>query len=116
MLVPGSSLQYEFLEFRNINRTPVHSTTMDPGTPVLRIRVRDIDAALTRLGTVGVRVWSAGGEPVTVAPGNNTQRFAITTGLDNIYIQVVQQNPHPVRAAAVARHPGADLWTCHIGS
>jgi predicted enzyme related to lactoylglutathione lyase len=88
--VPGSSFQYEFFEFRRIDTKPAKSTTIDPGTAVLRIRVRDMDSTLARLSKAGVRVWSAGGEPVTVGQGN-TQRFAITTGLDNVYIQVVQQ-------------------------
>ena len=89
--VPGSSLRVEFFEFRGIDRKPVQSTTRDPGTPVLRLRVRDIDTTLKSLGAAGVKVWSAGGEPVFVGNANGGQRFAITSAPDNLYIQVVQQ-------------------------
>jgi len=90
-VVPGSSTQLEFLEFRGIDRQPApQSTTRDPGSPVLRLRVRDTDTMVKSLAAVGVKVTSTGGEPVAVTANNNTQRFAMTSAPDNLFIQIVQ--------------------------
>jgi catechol 2,3-dioxygenase-like lactoylglutathione lyase family enzyme len=98
-IVPGSSTRVELLEFKGIDRKPTpQTTTRDPGTAVLRVRVGDANEAIAKLAGVGVRVTSTGGMPVDVVGGRNQQRFAITSAPDNLFIQVVQQMPRPTGA------------------
>jgi catechol 2,3-dioxygenase-like lactoylglutathione lyase family enzyme len=93
-LVPGSSFQVEFLEFAGIDRKPVHSSAPhDPGSPVLRLRVRDVDSVLKALGSAGVKVASAGGEAVKIGNPASGQPAAITAFPDNLFVQVLQQAP-----------------------
>jgi catechol 2,3-dioxygenase-like lactoylglutathione lyase family enzyme len=92
-LVPGSSFQVEFLEFKGVDRKTFTSVPRDPGTPVLRLRVRDVESILGKLSSVGVTVASKDGQFITLTNPNGSQRFAITNGPDNLKIQVVQQLP-----------------------
>jgi predicted enzyme related to lactoylglutathione lyase len=95
-LVPGSSLQVEFLEFRGVDGKPVHSVPHDPGSAVLRLRIRDMDSMVKNLAATGVKVASTEGVPVFVGnPNGGGQRFAITSAPDNLFVQVVQQVQRP---------------------
>ena len=98
-IIPGSSTRIELFEFKGVDRKAVpQSTTRDPGSPVLRLRVKDTNEMIQRLAAVGVKVTSTGGEPVDVAGNAASQRFAITSAPDNLFIQVVQQIPQAPRA------------------
>jgi len=99
MTVPGSSTEVNLVEFKGVDRKPTpQSTTRDPGSAVLRIRVKDANDSIRKLAAAGVKVTSTGGEPVDVAGGNGGQRFAITSAPDNLFIQVVQTLPRPAAA------------------
>ena len=89
--VPGSSLQVEFLEFKGVDGKPVHGTQHDPGAAVLRLRIRDMDSMVKSLKGVGVKVVSAGGEPVFIGNPANGQRAAITGAPDNLFVQLLLQ-------------------------
>ena len=52
-LVPGTSFQVEFLEFKGIEQKPAHLAIHDPGASVLRLRVRDLDHILNALKSDG---------------------------------------------------------------
>ncbi len=91
--VPGSTVHVGFNEFRGVDRRPVHSTPHDPGTGVLRLRIRDMDSMVKSLAANGVKVASTGGEPVLLTLGNNTARYAATGFPDNLFVQIVQQLP-----------------------
>jgi catechol 2,3-dioxygenase-like lactoylglutathione lyase family enzyme len=92
-LVPGSSFEVAFLEFKGVDRKTYTSVPRDPGTPVLRLRVRDIESILGKLSSVGVTVASKDAQFVTLTNPNGAQRFAITNGPDNVKIQLVQAVP-----------------------
>ena len=53
-----------FMEFKDIDRTPLHTRIQDPGTAILQVGVRDIDATVKALKAAGVTVISKNGEPV----------------------------------------------------
>jgi hypothetical protein len=93
MPVPGTSFQVSFLEFKDIDRKPVHGRPRDPGAAVLRLLVRDVDAAVKQLDTVGVKVASAGREAVSVPGGAVRARAAILSAPDNLFVQVFQPAP-----------------------
>jgi len=94
-IVPGTAFHVSLLEFKGIDRMPVHSRPQDPGSPVLRLRIKDMDATVKALEAVGVHVASHEAEPVTLKGAANTQRFAITGAPDNLFVQVVQQVATP---------------------
>ncbi len=97
-IVPGTSFEVEFIEIHGLNRRHVRSRPRDPGSAILRLRVSDVDSTVKALDTVGVKVVSTDGVPVTVAGAANTQRFAMTQTPDNFFVQVVQQIPNPARS------------------
>jgi len=94
-LVPGTTFQIEFLEFAGIDRKPVHSRPRDPGSPLLRLLVRDLDSALKATASAGLTVASHEAQPVTLVNPNGGLRAAIAAAPDNLLIQLLQQLPKP---------------------
>ena len=94
-LVPGTTFQIEFLEFNGIDRKPVHSRPRDPGSPLLRLVVRDLDSALKAVTSAGLKIASHEGNPVTLVNPNGGLRAAIAAAPDNLFIQLLQQLPKP---------------------
>jgi hypothetical protein len=94
-IVPGTSFQLEFLEFKGGDRKLVRSRLQDPGSAVLRLLVRDVDAIVKRLDLSGVKIASAGGEVITLPGGATTIRAAITSVPDNLFVQVLQAATPP---------------------
>jgi catechol 2,3-dioxygenase-like lactoylglutathione lyase family enzyme len=85
-LVPGTSFQVEFFEFKGIDQRPAHLAIHDAGASVLRLRVRDIDGIVKALKAAGSPVVSSGGEVVSVG----RSRAVIVRELDNLYLQPMQ--------------------------
>ena len=98
-LVPGTTFQVQFLEFTGIGRQPVHSRLRDPGSPLLRLLVRDLDSILKALNAAGVAVASHAGQPVTLVNPAVSLRIANASAPDNLFVQLVQQVPKPEPAA-----------------
>ena len=94
-LVPGTSFEVTLTEFRIAGKQHLQSRVRDPGTSMLRLRVRDMDSILARAKAVGLVVASKDGQPVTVMGANGGQRIAILDGPDNLKIQFVQAIPKP---------------------
>ncbi len=69
--VPGSSVHWEFIEFKNVDRKPFHLNTSDPGAPVFSLRVRDVDATLKAVHAGGGMIVSIGSQPIKVGSGRN---------------------------------------------
>ena len=64
--IPGTKVSMAFLEFKDIDRKPIKSRAQDPGTPMLQLRVRDVDAVAKAWKASGGEIVSANGEPVTM--------------------------------------------------
>jgi hypothetical protein len=62
-LVPGSSVTLSLLRFSGPGRTTRRTRLQDPGTPMLQLRVRDIQGITTAWKAAGGEVISTGGEP-----------------------------------------------------
>ncbi len=92
-VVPGTSFQVQFLEFKGIDRKPVHSRPQDPGSAVLRLVVRDADSTVKLLDAAGVKVASAGGQIVKLPGANANLQAAIVAAPDNLFVQVLQNGP-----------------------
>jgi predicted enzyme related to lactoylglutathione lyase len=83
--IPGTSVRLSFIEFKGIDRKPMHTRVQDPGTAILQLRVRDVDAAVNKLKAGGATVISAGGEPVTL--GN--RKLAIVRDPNNLFLELL---------------------------
>jgi hypothetical protein len=94
-LVPGTNFQIEFLEFSGVDRKEVHSHPRDPGSPLLRLVVRDLDSALKAVTSAGLTIASHESQPVTLVNPNGGLRAAIAAAPDNLFIQLLQQLPKP---------------------
>jgi catechol 2,3-dioxygenase-like lactoylglutathione lyase family enzyme len=63
-MIPGTKLPMEFIEYRGIDRKPVTGTTIhDPGVPIMRLVVRDIDAVARNLKALNVPIVNWSGMP-----------------------------------------------------
>jgi catechol 2,3-dioxygenase-like lactoylglutathione lyase family enzyme len=90
-MIPGTSVMMAFMEFKDIDREPLHSRVQDPGTPILQVGVRDIDATVKALKAAGATVISKNGEPVL----NGTSKFCIVRDPNNLYLELFQRGPRP---------------------
>jgi len=64
--IPGTAVTMAFLEFKDIDRKPIKTRTQDPGTPILQLRTRDVDAVAKAWKAAGGEVVSTNGEPVAM--------------------------------------------------
>jgi len=67
-VIPGTTAPIAFYEWKGMPRKPFHLRVPDPGAPAMCLRVRDLDAVLTRMRAAGVPVLSAKGEVVQFTP------------------------------------------------
>jgi catechol 2,3-dioxygenase-like lactoylglutathione lyase family enzyme len=94
--VPGSTLNVELIEYKDIDRTPTRPRFQDPGTGNLLVTVRDLDIALARLEQAGAKVITVGGKPATIA-GN--LRVVFLQDPDGFVIELNQPTPLPPPSA-----------------
>ncbi len=84
-IIPGSATRLTFIEFKDIDRKPLHARVQDPGAAILQLRVRDVDDAVKKLKAGGATVISTGGVPVSL--GN--RRLAIVRDPDNLFLELL---------------------------
>ena len=87
--IPGTSVTMAFMEFKDIDRKPLHTNIQDPGTAILQVGVRDIDATVMALKAAGVEVISKNGGPVL----NGKSRFCMLRDPNNLYLELFQRGP-----------------------
>ncbi|HVV43686.1 MAG TPA: hypothetical protein VHC72_00725, partial [Bryobacteraceae bacterium] len=83
--IPGSATRLTFIEFKDIDRKPLHARVQDPGAAILQLRVRDVDDAVKKLKAGGATVISTGGVPVSLG----TRRLAIVRDPDNLFLELL---------------------------
>lgn len=86
-IIPGTSVTMAFMQFKDIDRKPLHTRVQDPGTPILQLGVRDIDATVKALKAAGVEVISKNGQPVQ----NGPSRFCIVRDPNNLFLELFQR-------------------------
>ncbi len=79
-----------FMEFKSIDRQPLHTRVSDPGAAVLQLRVRDAGAAMNALKAAGATIVSVGGQPADL--GNNVH-IAIVRDPNNLFLELIQPPP-----------------------
>ena len=57
--IPGTSVPFTLIEFKNVERKHLSGRTQDPGTTVLQLVVRDVTALTAKLKAAGVPIVSA---------------------------------------------------------
>jgi predicted enzyme related to lactoylglutathione lyase len=83
--IPGSNVRITFIEFKDIERKPLHTNLQDPGTALLQLRVRDADELTKKLKAAGAEVISTGGVPVSIGKA----RIAVLRGPDNLFLELI---------------------------
>jgi catechol 2,3-dioxygenase-like lactoylglutathione lyase family enzyme len=67
--VPGSTVDFEMLEFKDVARKPFQLRVPDPGSPAVSVHVKDVEAAMKAVAANGGSIVTAGGEPVKLGGG-----------------------------------------------
>lgn len=82
--IPGAGA-IAFIEFKDIDRKPLHTRTQDPGTAILQLNVKGLDAMLGKAKAAGFTVVSTGGAPVSIG----TARIAIVRDANNLDLELI---------------------------
>jgi len=93
--IPGTSVFMAFLEFKDIDRKPIHTRTQDPGTPILQLRARDVDGLAKAWKAAGGEIVSANGEPVNLG----ATKIVLLRDPNGLMLEIlpVPQQPAPKR-------------------
>jgi catechol 2,3-dioxygenase-like lactoylglutathione lyase family enzyme len=92
--IPGTTMNVEIVEFKDIDRKPVQPRLQDPGAVMLVLLVRDVDSLFNRLKKEGVSVVTTSGAPVNVGrrQGDKT-RGVVIKDPDGFHIALLQLDP-----------------------
>jgi catechol 2,3-dioxygenase-like lactoylglutathione lyase family enzyme len=88
--IPGTTIPFTLIEFKNIERKELSGRTQDPGTTVLQLIVRDVTTLTAKLKAAGVPIVTTGGEPVQVAPG---LKIVIVKDPNNMLLELAERGP-----------------------
>ena len=86
-LIPGTSVAYTFIEWKNIEGNKLSGRTQDPGTTILQLRVRDVATLTAKLQAARVPVVTTGGAPVEVGPG---LKISIVRDPSNVLLELIE--------------------------
>jgi len=90
VMFPGKS-QLHLVEFKGIERKPIHPGIVDQNAVVLRVSVRGIDALYNKMKAAQVPIVSVSGAPYQ----NGQTRWLMVRDPDNVYVQPVERPPAP---------------------
>jgi catechol 2,3-dioxygenase-like lactoylglutathione lyase family enzyme len=65
---PGSTLDIDFVEFKGVDRAPLHMRIQDRGAARLQVRVQNIDALVDAVKSAGLTIVTDGGGSVPIPP------------------------------------------------
>ncbi len=83
--IPGSTVRMSLIEFKNTDRKPLRTRVPDPGTALVQLRVRDIDALVKKLKAGGATVVAPDGEPVNMG----AIKIAVVRDPNNFYLELI---------------------------
>jgi hypothetical protein len=98
-LAPGSPLRLDFVEYKDVDRTPTPRWRMqDPGSASLVFLVRDLDKEIAKLKTANIRII---GDDKDVAPFRlaSTARMAFAQDPDGFFFGLAQPQMVPETTA-----------------
>lgn len=88
--IPGTTVPFTLIEFKNIERKELSGRTQDPGTTVVQLIVKDVTALTAKLRAAKVPIVTTGGEPVQVSPA---LKIAIVKDPNNMLLELVERAP-----------------------
>jgi predicted enzyme related to lactoylglutathione lyase len=94
--VPGSALGVELIEYKDIDRAPVHPRFQDPGAATLILSVRDLDAIVARVKKSQGRIQTRSGVPAAIQGGSKT---IFIQDPDGFFVELSQRTPEPATTA-----------------
>ena len=86
--IPGTTVPFTLIEFKNAKRKELSGRTQDPGTAVVQLIVRDVTTLTAKLKAAGVPIVTTGGGPVQVSP---TLKIAIVKDPNNMLLELVER-------------------------
>jgi catechol 2,3-dioxygenase-like lactoylglutathione lyase family enzyme len=90
------AFNFELTEFGNIERQLNKQPDIaDPGAPMMKIIVRDIDATVAAAKKVDAPIVTAGGTPVTVPTSIGMAKALIMRDPDGYFVEAIQGTPAP---------------------
>jgi catechol 2,3-dioxygenase-like lactoylglutathione lyase family enzyme len=66
--IPGSPVDWEFLEFKGVARKPFRLAVPDIGSPAVSVQVKDVNAAIEAVKAGGGSIVTTGGQAVKLGP------------------------------------------------
>jgi catechol 2,3-dioxygenase-like lactoylglutathione lyase family enzyme len=88
------AFNFELTQFGNVERqTNKQPEIADPGAPMMKIIVRDIDAIVAAAKTVNAPIVTKGGAPVVVPTSVGTAKAIIMRDPDGYFVEVIQGTP-----------------------
>jgi predicted enzyme related to lactoylglutathione lyase len=88
---PEKTPQLHFLEFKGVDRKPLHPLVADPNSVLIRIAVHDMDSVTARVKAAGGQIMNVSGGPVQ----NGRNRFLIVTDPNGAHLQLLDRNALP---------------------
>jgi predicted enzyme related to lactoylglutathione lyase len=86
--IPGMSVNLTWIEFRKIDRKPLRTRVQDPGTALVQLRVRNLDALLPKIKAGGGTIVSVGEQPVQIGTFG---RIAIARDPNNFFLELIER-------------------------
>lgn len=83
----GTPASITFIEFKDIDRKPLHTRVQDPGTAILQLNVRDLSTLLPKLKAARFTVVSSGGEPVDLGG----TKLVLVRDLNNLFLELIER-------------------------
>jgi predicted enzyme related to lactoylglutathione lyase len=83
--IPGTNVSMAFIEFKDTDRKPLHTRVQDPGTAILQLRVRDVEAMAKSLSAAGATIVSEGGHPVSMG----ANKLVLVRDLNNLFLELL---------------------------
>jgi catechol 2,3-dioxygenase-like lactoylglutathione lyase family enzyme len=96
---PGSPLWIEFVEFKDVERSPMRARIQDRGAARLQLRVQNIADIVSAMKSAGMTVVSQGGGPVPIPPNF---MGALVADPDNFFLTPFEPASAPASNSAAA--------------
>jgi catechol 2,3-dioxygenase-like lactoylglutathione lyase family enzyme len=93
LVVPGSGLVLELIEFKDMRRRAERARPQDPSSTRIQLRVADVDAAAAAVVQAGGTFVSTGGRPLYLAAGDSTLKAGIVRDPDDLFLVLIQAPP-----------------------
>jgi 4-hydroxyphenylpyruvate dioxygenase-like putative hemolysin len=88
MLLPGSAVTLELVQFRGVPQTPYLPVFQDIGFGHVALIAKDIEVILARMNQIRIKPLSASG---TWTPINPSLRGVYTRDLDGFFLEVIER-------------------------